>query len=203
MNVVDGAASVRAVGIGVVWPNLSGGRLTTPLAGTTKGSDSPDTVSPLITQVTLARTGPKLAGTLGSTHEPSAFCVTERFRTLTVQFEPPWASAGEARHTTAAVATIATALLRVVRVHCLMVVSVDLSCVSRVPLRLSRHGLDWRRERLFDEARQHVGARHAVDALAVHEQHRAASNAALLPGEFVCLHARGIAPLLERGWQTA
>src|SRR4029077_4061466 len=96
VSVVVGAVSVSAVGIGVVWPNLIGGRFTTPFAGTVNGSDSPDTVCPFHSEVTRARTGPKFAGTFGSTHEPSAFCVTVRFKMLTVQFEPSWARAGTA-----------------------------------------------------------------------------------------------------------
>src|SRR6266487_4379079 len=99
VNVFVGAVSVSAVGIGVVWPNLIGGRLTTPLAGTVNGSDSPEMVWPFTRHVTRARTGPKFAGTFGSTQEPSAFCVTVRFRMLTVQFELIWANAGTAIQT--------------------------------------------------------------------------------------------------------
>src|SRR5688572_21507964 len=61
------------------------GMFTAPLAGTTNGVDSPETVRPLITHVARARTGPKLAGTFGRIHVPSGLARTFRLRTLTVQ----------------------------------------------------------------------------------------------------------------------
>ena len=71
-------------GIGVFCPNRIGGTVARPLAGTTNGSDSPETVWPSMMHVTRALTGPKLAGTFGSLQDPSAFTRTLRFSTLTV-----------------------------------------------------------------------------------------------------------------------
>src|SRR5439155_6216022 len=83
------------------------GRFTTPLAGTWNGSDSPEIVWPLTLQVARARTYPKFAGTLGSTHEPSGFTRTLRFSTLTVQFSLSCcARASPGAHTRSATAAV-------------------------------------------------------------------------------------------------
>src|SRR5262245_50236360 len=99
-----GAVTVSDCGIGVDRVKMTFGRLTMPLAGTRNGSDSPEMVSPLMTQVARARTRPKFEGTLGSTHEPSGLTRTLRFSTLTVQFSfrsvsTVWPRAGAAAST--------------------------------------------------------------------------------------------------------
>ena len=62
------------------------GWFTTPFAGIRNGSDSPEIVRPSTMHVTRARTKPKLAGTFGSTQDPSGRTRTLRFNTLIVQF---------------------------------------------------------------------------------------------------------------------
>src|SRR6266850_1285325 len=80
------AAIVIDAGIGVAEPKMILGMLTMPFGGSRNGWDSPDTVWPSMMHVARARTSPKFAGTLGSTHDPSGFTRTLRLRTLTVQF---------------------------------------------------------------------------------------------------------------------
>jgi hypothetical protein len=82
------SAAVRfsETGIGAVWLKTMVMSSTTPLVGMTNSSLWPERVRPFSTHVARARTWPALAGTSGSTHEPSARAWVVRLSTLTVQF---------------------------------------------------------------------------------------------------------------------
>ena len=85
VNTVVAAPRESVAGTGAGVSKSISGTWMTPSTGTVKNSDCPERVTPLSTQVARTRTWPRLAGTLGSTHEPSASTCVERLRALTVQ----------------------------------------------------------------------------------------------------------------------
>ena len=74
VSVVVGAATVSAVGIGVVWPKMIRGMLTTPLAGTMNGSDSPEMVWPLTMQVDARADGTEVGRHVGQDPRAVGVC---------------------------------------------------------------------------------------------------------------------------------
>src|SRR6185436_15572418 len=84
--------------------------LRTLFGGTETRLDCPERVWVPTTQVARTRTGPWLAGTLGSTQEPSGCTRAVRLRALTRQWSSSWAARGGARAPSAATSAAARRL---------------------------------------------------------------------------------------------